>query len=478
MGLHGARVCAVSGVLLARGLLAQEPPVVNRAAPSYWSAGQTAGAPAQELRADRKGLPGIPAVPILPTFPASLIGVTPCRIADTRDATRPPGYGPPSLTAGVARDFTVAGVCGIGRRAQAVSLNITVVNPQGLGYILIYPQGGGQPVVSTLNYTAGVTVANAAIVPVGDQYGITVVAAVSGTDLIIDTNGYYAPAGVGDWNTFLGFGAGNFTMTGDNNTAMGSVALGSNTTGGNNTALGTGALLQNATGNSSVALGVAALINSTAGSNNVAIGEAALYQLTAGSDNVAIGYLAGNIEAGDHNVYLANQDLAASESNTIRIGSGGTHLRAFLAGVRGVTTDIADAVPVVIDSLGQLGTVSSSARFKQDIADMADASSGLLKLRPVTFHYKGQAGGVKQFGMVAEEVEEVLPELVVRGSSGQVETVLYHEMPAMIVNELQKQQKRMERQDEEIQVQREQIAKLLARVGELEAGVVASSGRP
>ena len=109
-----------------------------------------------------------------------------------------------------------------------------------------------------------------------------------------------------------------------------------------------------------------------------------------------------------------------------------------------MTTSNADAIPVVIDSAGQLGTVSSSARFKEEISDMAEASSGLLKLRPVSFRYKGQAGDRKQFGLIAEEVEEVLPELVVCDSSGGPETVLYHEMPAMLLNELQKQQKRLE----------------------------------
>ncbi len=114
-----------------------------------------------------------------------------------------------------------------------------------------------------------------------------------------------------------------------------------------------------------------------------------------------------------------------------------------------MTTGNADAIPVVIDSAGQLGTVSSSARFKEEISDMAEASSGLLKLRPVSFRYKGQAGDRKQFGLIAEEVEEVLPELVVCDSSGGPETVLYHEMPAMLLNELQKQQKTIERRSKQ-----------------------------
>ncbi len=556
-------VLVLVGGMLGGGVLAQERPVVNWAAPLYWSPGQATSSPAESTGDEQERIPGILAKASVPTSPVPLIGITPCRIADTRDGTRPPGYGPPPLTAGVPRSFTLIGVCGIADAAQAVSLNITVVNPQGLGYVLIYPQGSSQPVVSTLNFTAGVTVANAAIVPLGAGGGITVAAAVSGTDLLIDVNGYYAAAGVGASNTFLGLSAGNFTMSGDGNTAVGTNALANNTTGSSNVASGVGALYSNTegywnsaagasalssnttgigntasgafalssntigsyntasglsalefnTGSSNTATGVAALYNNGDGSKNTAtgtntlfgnttgvsntavgdnalysndigiknvaigsnsllskagggyntaLGESALLNLTGGNFNTAIGVNAGaNLVTGDDNVYFYNQGVA-SESYTIRIGNPALQNRAFLAGVRGVATGVADAIPVVIDSSGQLGTISSSARFKEDITDMADASSGLLKLRPVTFHYKGQHGSPRQFGLVAEEVDEVLPELVVRGSAGEVETVLYHEMPAMLVNELQKQQKRNEEQDEE-------ICALRARLAELEA---------
>ena len=116
----------------------------------------------------------------------------------------------------------------------------------------------------------------------------------------------------------------------------------------------------------------------------------------------------------------------------------------FIAGVRGVVTGSDDAIPVLIDSNRQLGTTSSSARFKEEIEDMGEVSSELLKLRPVTFRYKDSQGGARHFGLIAEEVDKVLPDLVVRTPEGEVETVLYHEMPAMLVNELQKQQKRIE----------------------------------
>ena len=127
--------------------------------------------------------------------PLPFVALPPCRIADTRGNGFMGQYGPPSLAGGVPRDFTLTGQCGIAGTAAAVSLNITVTNTAGPGFILIYPQGGTQPTVSTLNYVAGQTVANAAVVPLGTGGGVTLIAGVAGTDLIIDTNGYYDGSG-------------------------------------------------------------------------------------------------------------------------------------------------------------------------------------------------------------------------------------------------------------------------------------------
>ncbi|HEX7486008.1 MAG TPA: tail fiber domain-containing protein, partial [Vicinamibacterales bacterium] len=130
--------------------------------------------------------------------------------------------------------------------------------------------------------------------------------------------------------------------------------------------------------------------------------------------------------------------------NTIRIGLPGSQTQTFIAGIRGATTGIADAVYVAIDSNGQLGTVSSSRRVKDDIADMAAASSALLRLRPVTFHYKSDqnpAGRTLQYGLIAEEVADIYPGLVARSADGQIETVMYQFLPPMLLNEYQKQQR-------------------------------------
>ena len=135
------------------------------------------------------------------TFPLPFIGLAPCRILDTRN---PPGpYGAPALAGGVPRNFTLTGQCGIPTEEGAASLNVTVTNTQGPGFILIYPQGGSQPTVSTLNYVANQTIANAAVVPLGTGGGITVIAGVSGTDLILDINGYYASAPASPGSFFI-----------------------------------------------------------------------------------------------------------------------------------------------------------------------------------------------------------------------------------------------------------------------------------
>jgi hypothetical protein len=184
---------------------------------------------------------------------------------------------------------------------------------------------------------------------------------------------------------------------------------------------------------------------------------------------------------GDNNLYAGNVG-GASESNTIRIGDT-AHTRVFLERVRGVTTGVGDAIPVVIDPAGQLGTVSSSRRHKEDIREMGDASARLKELRPVTFRYRGQPQGPMQFGLIAEEVAQVLPELVVRDAAGDPETVLYHEMPAMLVNELQRlqrilaeqeatslaQQEEIARQDEEALAEQATLDELLAKVAALKA---------
>jgi hypothetical protein len=179
----------------------------------------------------------------------------------------------------------------------------------------------------------------------------------------------------------------------------------------------------------------------------VAVGYSALRDNLFGRNNTAVGWAAGQRTTGNDNVLIAHRGVV-DESQTMRLGTRGTAgvagsgvTRTFIAGVRAVTTS-RPGVPVLIDASGQLGTISSSRRHKQDIEAMDDASDRLLQLRPVTFHYTqadASGGHPLQYGLIAEEVAEVFPELVIRDEEEHPETVAYHMLPALLLNELQKE---------------------------------------
>lgn len=213
-------------------------------------------------------------------------------------------------------------------------------------------------------------------------------------------------------------------------------------TGGQSVALGVLAMSTNA-GVLNVGVGEEALRNNTSGAANVAIGYSALWKNQSGSSNIAIGTAAGNsLELGNSNIYIGNSG-AAFDSNVIRIG-GPQSYQTFIGGVRGVTTGWNNALQVVIDSDGQLGTLSSSRRYKQDIVDIGERSRGLFNLRPVTFRYIGPAAHgdtTPEYGLIAEEVADVFPDLVVRNAAGEIETVQYHKLTPMLLNELQRQER-------------------------------------
>ncbi len=239
----------------------------------------------------------------------------------------------------------------------------------------------------------------------------------------------------GDTNTAIGNAALRFNVSGDLNTACGSKALGSNTAGDRNAACGSGALYGN-----------------TIGHRNTANGYRALAYNTTGNDNTACGYRAGEDLTGDDNIAIGNGGVAG-ESNTVRVGNSTDHTRAFIAGIRGVTTGAADAIAVLIDSDGQLGTVSSSCRFKEDVRDMDGATARLLELRPVVFRYKPEVQDGErplEYGLIAEEVAEVFPELVVHDEEGKPFTVKYHLLSSMLLNELKQLSERHGRELDEL----------------------------
>jgi hypothetical protein len=263
----------------------------------------------------------------------------------------------------------------------------------------------------------------------------------------------------GEQNTATGFAALYRNSAGNNNTATGYEALFSTTIGEGNTATGVNTLHNNTAGFQNTANGAFALFNNT-GVNNTAIGVGALNSNTTGSNNIALGVGAGiNLTIGSSNIDIGN-NAVAGESGTIRVGQGGIQTRAFIAAIRGVTTGNADAINVVIDSNGQLGTLSSSRRFKKEIKAMEQASEAILSLKPVTFHYKSDTKDTPQFGLIAEEVAEVNPDLVVRDENGEIYTVRYDAVNAMLLNEFLKEHRKVEKQDSEIHEQGAIIAQL------------------
>ena len=279
-------------------------------------------------------------------------------------------------------------------------------------------------------------------------------------------------------NTAVGTAALLDNTEGSFNTANGFIALSSNTDGALNTATGAAALFHNTVGNNNTANGFNALNNNIEGDANTAIGRDALFANTAGSNNTALGAFAGSSLNGNssNNIDIGNSGVAF-ESDTIRLGSE-FQTRTFIAAVRGVTTGIADAVNVVIDSNGQLGTMSSSARFKKEIKPMNKASEAVLALQPVTFHYRTDKRDTPQFGLIAEEVAKVNPDLVVRDKNGEIYTVRYEAVNAMLLNEFLKEHRKNEEQEATIAQQQKQIDALTAGLQKVSAQLEASKPAP
>jgi hypothetical protein len=251
---------------------------------------------------------------------------------------------------------------------------------------------------------------------------------------------------------------------------------------GQNTATGDYALFNLTTGTRNTAVGFQALNTNTTGGKNTAIGFFALQDSTTGKNNIALGYSAGIFTAGDNNIHIGN--VGAEESDTIRIGTVAARgIREFqsntyIAGISGVT--IAGGVPVIIDADGHLGSTTSSERFKDEVKPMDNASEAILSLKPVTFHYKKELDpdNIPQFGLVAEQVEKVTPDLVARDKEGKPYTVRYEAVNAMLLNEFLKEHKTVQEQGETIARLQKQIEALSVGLQKVSAQLEASKPAP
>jgi Chaperone of endosialidase len=279
-------------------------------------------------------------------------------------------------------------------------------------------------------------------------------------------------------NTAIGYQALGVNTTGFNNTADGFQALYYNTTGNKNTAHGGASLYFNTTGFSNTADGWAALYNNTIGINNTANGHNALFGNTTGSNNIALGHSAGRaLTTGDNNIDIGNSGFAA-ESGTIRIGTTGTQTATFIAGISGFA--VPGGVGVIVGTNGKLGTVVSSERFKDAIKPMDKASEAILALKPVSFRYKKELdpAGIPQFGLVAEQVEKVNPDLVGRDADGKAYTVRYEAVNAMLLNEFLKEHRKVEEQGTMIARQQKQIEALTAGLQKVSTRLELSKSAP
>jgi hypothetical protein len=254
-------------------------------------------------------------------------------------------------------------------------------------------------------------------------------------------------------NAFFGGLAGTYNTTGSYNSFLGSDAGENNTVGSSNTFAGDGAGFVNTTGNNN------AFFGQGSGANNN------------GDRNSFFGNLAGyNNHVGSDNIYINNEGPAESlgESKTIRIGDPTIQSSAYVAGVYGVNTA---GLPVYVNSNGQLGTQSSSLRFKDQVQDMGDSTSGLMRLRPVTFVYKPEyanGDGTTQYGLIAEEVAKIYPQLVAYDNDGKPYSVRYQYLSTMLLNEVQKQYQRAESEARVVKQQQDTINDLKERLSRLE----------
>ena len=280
----------------------------------------------------------------------------------------------------------------------------------------------------------------------------------------------------GSENTAVGVNA-LFSNTAGGNTAMGAHALRVNTTGFQNTALGHSVLNHNTDGSYNTAIGTSALALNT-GDGNTACGNVTLFN-NIGSNNTALGNVAGTaLTTGDNNIDIGYNVMGvAGESNTIRIGNSDI-AATFITGISGASAS--GGAAVFVNSNGKLGTSVSSARFKEDIKPMGKASDAILALNPVSFRYKKDIDpqGIPQFGLVAEEVETINPDLIIRDREGKPRTVRYEQINAMLLNEFLKEHAKVQRLEAALDAVNERLKEQEAKIDKVSAQIEFNRSAP
>jgi hypothetical protein len=266
----------------------------------------------------------------------------------------------------------------------------------------------------------------------------------------------------GSYNTSMGYESLSANSSGTYTTAVGSYALKANTTGGYDTAFGAYALIANTAGTGNSAFGYAGLRSVTSGDNNIGFGYETLYLNSTGSNNIAMGYQGGYyVLNGSNNIEIGSLG-ANADNNVIRIGAQGTQTNTYIAGISAAQVT---GNAVYVTSSGQLGVLASSERYKTAIEPMAATTEKLQQLRPVSFHLKTEPKGAVQYGLIAEEVDKVYPELVIRDDAGRIQGVRYDELAPMLLNEVQQLKRQMADLKQANQAMRAAMARLNAKDG-------------
>jgi hypothetical protein len=338
--------------------------------------------------------------------------------------------------------------------SQALTSNQNGINNTAVGADALIVNVNGQDNTAVGSDALGENTTGSGNTALGYQTLFSNIGGINNTAIGADA---FAGSYGGNDNTATGVFALYNSNGGNANTSTGSNSLSSNTTGSYNTAAGFQSLISNTTGYRNEADGAWALQSNTIGHDNTALGQGALLSTTSGSYNIGVGENAGYyVTTGNNNIEIGNFGSPA-DARVIRLGKQSVHLATYIAGVSG--THVTGSA-VYVTSTGQLGVLASSERYKTAIAPMARNTEKLKQLRPVTFHLKTDPKGEVQYGLIAEEVAKVYPELVIRDGAGKIQGVRYEELAPMLLNEAQQQEQQIAFQAVEIRQLKEQLQRL------------------